>query len=202
MKKSVDEKTKNIDPTANVIELVRTSISRLDDLRKADREIIEEKVTHTREMMRLRAEHQQELDIAEARRLDSNRNVDIQAVNLAYERAVGQATVLANQLAQTTDSLRNLVSQSSFALAERITVLEKSSYVGSGKSEVADPMLRKLVEEIQSLREGNRERRGKSEGASNLWGFVVGGIGALVGLIGLIALFIRIMTNAASTVIH
>lgn len=83
---------KRIDPTQNVKELVALEMRRQDDLRDAEARRVDD-------LMELRADYDAQLRIAEAKRIDAIRAVDVNAVSVASERANQQASVLANQVA-------------------------------------------------------------------------------------------------------
>jgi hypothetical protein len=70
-------------------------------------------------------------------------------------------------------------------LIERISALEKTSYVGTGRQAVSDPMMTELVSEMQKLRASRDVGTGKSVGSTTMWGYVAAGIGILFGLVGL-----------------
>src|SRR5512140_1485982 len=106
--------TGTIDPTANVLALVEAAVKRLDDLRDAESRRLDEQA-------QLRADYSDKLAVAEAKRIDAIRAVDVNAVAIANERAAAQATVLANQLLQTSEALRGLVGTTSTALTERLS---------------------------------------------------------------------------------
>src|SRR5471030_840272 len=91
------------------------------------------------EQMELRADYGVQLSIAEAKRIDAIRAVDVNAVSVANERATQQASVLANQVAVSAETLRALVATTAIAteqkqaqlvsqLTDRIASLEKSQY--------------------------------------------------------------------------
>ena len=61
--------------------------------------------------LKLRSEHAGQLSIAEAKRIDAIRSVDITAVAIANDRAVASAVVLAAQVASSAETLRTLVAQ-------------------------------------------------------------------------------------------
>jgi signal transduction histidine kinase len=199
-----------VDPTKNVLELVGAAVQRLDDLANL-RGDYEEKLLNAEsrrigEVIELRADFQEKLSLAESRRIDAIRAVDVGAVAIASERAAQQATVLASQVAQSAETLRALVATTaqtvaaslaavSGQLTERISALEKSSYVGSGRSAVSDPMLSELVQEMRSVRENNRAAFGVKAGGASMWGYIVGGIGAILGLGSLITLIVHTITK-------
>lgn len=152
------------DPTANVIALVDAAMDRQDDLREAENKRI-------RETAELRAEYTEKLAIAEAKRIDAIRAVDVNAVAVAAERATAQATVLANQVAASADTLRALVAATAATIAkqlsdlttqltDRISALEKSQYTISGAGGVATPAIDEKFNNISKILEALGTRIG------------------------------------------
>ena len=194
-----------VDPTANVLALVEAAVKRLNDLQDAStlriedlRELDNKRLDDLRraenrridEQALLRAEYQEKLSMAESKRIDAIRAVDVAAVAVSSERATAQATVLANQVATSADALRTLVASTSTtlatqqqavvnALSERLTILERSNYEGKGRSTFADPQLEELAKEMKSLRESRSEVTGKGQGISLVWTVFLGGIAAI-----------------------
>lgn len=151
-----------IDPTANVIAKVEDAVKRLDDLRIAAEKLSNVEHGHMREIGQIRADHARDLNEAETKRIDAIRAVDVAAVAIATERAGSAANVLATQVIQTAETLRALVASTAAAsqtqatasfnqLSDRIGLLERSNYEGSGRSAVADPQLAKMVETMDKL---------------------------------------------------
>ncbi len=174
-----------IDPTANVIQLVINAVNRLDDLRKSDTKRLEDlqvsELRHISEIMKLRAEYQEKLAVAESKRIDAIRAVDVGAVAIASERASRQADVLATQISQSTEQL-----------IERVAALEKSSYVGSGKQAVADPMMVELLAEVRRLRRSRDTDTGQQEGKTAMWSYVTAAIGIIFGVSGIVIAIISL----------
>jgi hypothetical protein len=191
----------NADPSANSHNFLDKAVRRLDDLREAERQRVNEQIDAERrrvdEQLSIRSDFAQQLNLAEAKRIDAIRAVDVTAVATANEKATAQATVLANQVSQSAETLRSLVAataatqaqqltQLTNQLTDRLASLEKASYEGSGKNTVADPMMAALVLEIKSLRDANASSRGSRDGMQSLWGWIFGGLMFLVGLAGII----------------
>lgn len=177
----------NPDPTYNVMQLVLAAVTRLDDLRDADNKRIDE-------VMNLRAHFAERLETAESRRIDAIRAVDVNAVAVASERQAAAAGVLANQVAQSADALRTLVSTTAAAMAEqqrqlvsqitdRLTVVERSQYEGRGKEIVTAPQYEEVLREIRELRSARQLSAGKSEGINVVWVAVTTVLGLLIGAI-------------------
>lgn len=134
-----------IDPTVNVKDALREAVARFDALREADRRYAEAEIRRINDLMDLRGVYAEKLEVAEAKRIDAIRAVDVNAIAIANERATAQATVLANQVVATADTLRSLVSttaaaqkaqldQTTSQLSERLSSLEKLQYEGKGLS--------------------------------------------------------------------
>jgi hypothetical protein len=114
--------------------MYRIALKRLDDLRMAE-------TGRVNELMELRDEHYKELRLAEAKRLDAIRLVDVNALSVANERSVQQAAILATQVASSAEMLRLLVASTAATQAQqlsqmvdRIALLEKSQYLSKGTS--------------------------------------------------------------------
>lgn len=178
------------DPTGNVLQLVDAANRRQDDLREAESRRVNEQ-------MALRAEYDEKLRDAEAKRIDAIRAVDVNAVGVASERAAQQATVLANQVAASAETLRALVATTASANAQqlaqittqftdRLALLEKAQYEGTGKQSVADPQMAGLLLEIKALRESGFQ----ASGMKVMVGWLVAGVFLIIAVAGFgLALF-------------
>jgi hypothetical protein len=131
-----------VDPTKNVLDLVRAAIERQDNLREAESR-------HIRELASIRAEHDQQLRVAdqerdrelrasdhdrmamraayedklrvqESARIDAIRAVDVGAVTRAAEVSATQAATLATQQQASADALRGQVEQARIATADAL----------------------------------------------------------------------------------
>ena len=198
-----------VDPTRNVIALIKMvdqrqndlrelTMRRNDDLRAAetrrtdDLRRVESKRLH--EMAAVRTKFNDKLVKAEANRINAIRAVDVNAVAVASQRASDQATVLATQVVQSAEALRVLVAstaatvatsqqQLATALSSRITTLEQAGYQAQGKSTYSDPMLTEVAEGLRSLRESRASGMGKSSGFSSSWGLLLGVVTLVVALL-------------------
>lgn len=180
-----------IDPTANVLALVEAQAKSAEALRAADIRFNEMQHAYLKDIGDLRARHAEALTIAESKRIDAIRAVDVGAVATAAERAGQQATVLANQVGTSAETLRTLVASTATTMAnaaaqfqtqvtERLALLERSQYKGEGRSGIAEPQTERLALLVEKLVTAQAAGSGKTEGASNMWGYVVGGVGFLV----------------------
>lgn len=197
------------DPTANVIALQRAATQRQDDLREASERFIlaqieaAEKLNALRsentalfraaetrridDLITLRADYETRLAGAEAKRIDAIRAVDVNAVQNATERAVEQATVLAQQVDRSAETLRALVAsteqsvaasqrQSSTELSNRITALEQSQSFGQGRQTISDPALVTLADEVKKLAAAQSTSVGETTGSSNTIAYIAMGL--------------------------
>jgi len=172
------------DPSANVIALNEAAVQRLDDLRGANERLLQSEIRalraenqHLKETAGLRAEHSKEIREIESNRLNAIRQVDVLAGNTAADRALvaiqtlaitteSNANNLRNALTSTATTIAAQTANSQGAIIERIAALEKSSYEGSGKSKVADPLMAELISKMNGLVESRAGSVGRNEGLS------------------------------------
>jgi len=180
-----------IDPTFNVLQLVKAAMKRQDDLRKADRRDFKGKLKAERrrinEQLRLRAKYDRWLIKAEAGRIDAIRTVDVNYASANASKIAAQVEVSAHQVSSTAETLRTLVTTTANALAEqhrqisepllqRVAQLEKAQYEGAGKERVIDPLVNQVLLEVKALREGDKARKGQSMGLAQALGWIVAAI--------------------------
>lgn len=106
-----------LDKDCNSITLVKhlidIHISKLDEIYKSEFKRVDERITRV-------TDHQKDLSIAEAKRIDAIRSVDVAAIETANNRATEQAKVLANQVAASAETLRTLVSGTATTVAAQL----------------------------------------------------------------------------------
>jgi len=236
-----------VDPTKNVEDLVRAENRRQDDLRAALEKWIDTKITDMNTVSelrntlnkelreaatsrldseaRLRADYADKLAVAEAKRIDAIRAVDVNAVAVANQRTSEQATalqtqttasaeVLRNQVARSAEDLRALVAttaatalnnqQQQFAgissqistLSTRITTLEQAGSEGRGKATFQDPAISALTAQVAALATKQAAVASTEQGRSDIIGWIVGGVGMLIAFLGMIAAFMRLRQQA------
>lgn len=223
------------DPTKNVLDLVDAERRRQDDLRGAFEKFVQTqtqnaaiienlRAAHAREMneaeskrvdqqLALRTSYEERLSLAEAKRIDAIRAVDVNAVAVASQRASDQATVLATQVAQSAEALRGLVASTantvaqsqqvlSTTLSTRITTLEQAQYEGKGKQSFADPAFAELLAEVKSLRESRAGGSGKAEGVGTSWGVFLGAAGLLVAIGGFVFIIMSSRPSVQPQIIY
>src|SRR6185436_3061034 len=96
------------DPTYNVLQTVNAAVQRLNDLAEAEKERNREVMRLNEKVLDLHISYGEKLSLAESKRIDAIRAVDVAAVAIASERQVQQASVLANQVSASAETLRNL----------------------------------------------------------------------------------------------
>ena len=197
-----------IDPTRNVLALVKAATKRADDLREAERRYYEASLQHIRETATLhaahqaetlqtQAEHQRRLDAAESARIDSIREVDRLATATTAMQSRAETTLLAQSQATLAETLRASVSNTATTLAatlantvsdlnKRIASLEQSSYEGLGKSRVSDPALDRLTTLVEQLAAKQSQSSGMGQGANMTIVYIAMAITAVVSVGGLI----------------
>ena len=131
-----------IDPTANVLDLVRAAITRQDDLRESEsrhiRELASVRAEYDQQLraadqdrdrelrradhdrMAMRAAYEDKLRVQESARIDAIRAVDVGAVTRAAEVSATQAATLATQQQASADALRGQVEQARIATADAL----------------------------------------------------------------------------------
>ena len=126
-----------IDPTKNVLDLVRAAIQRQDDLREMSaahaREMQSAETRRMDEKAELRAEHGKELRQIETARLDAIRAVDVNAVQRAAEVQATQAGALAAQVATTADAFRASLAAALAPIQASIEDLRRAQYEAQGQ---------------------------------------------------------------------
>lgn len=115
-----------IDPTRNVLDLVRMSNQRQDDLR-----IMEAR--HIREIIEIRNTHDIELRVAEARRIDAIRLVDQASVTRAAEVASEAVMTLAAQVPVTADAVRATLAAALHPIISDVQELRRVQYEQQGQ---------------------------------------------------------------------
>ena len=140
-----------IDPTANVIALVTAGMQRQDDLREME-------ARHFRELLTQETKHAEDLRLAEAKRIDAIRSVDVAAVAQASQQASQVATTLASQVATSAETLRTQVQ----AAAQAATVALAAALEPIQK-DIAD--LRRVQYEQQGQRAGAVDQRSDARNA-------------------------------------
>jgi hypothetical protein len=196
-----------IDPTKNVLDLVKAAVERIDDMAALRGELHAAEIGHQDEMSKLRAvheatvgkmreEYQEKISHAEAGRLDSIRQVDREEVAKTAVAANQAITVLAKQTTDLATTLDKKVTDTATAAEQRnsavntdfnkrIAALELSSSEGKGKQGVFDPQMEKLTTLVEVLARNQATGTGKQEGVSMVGALIMGGVALIGGLLGI-----------------
>jgi len=191
-----------VDPTANVVALNEASVKRMDDLMSAESRRVSEHLAwqekflalqadHLRDAEEIRAHYHDQLAAAESKRIDAIRAVDVNNVAVASERASAQATVLANQFTQTSESLRTLIGQTAASLMDRLSKVEQAQYEGKGRQAFTDPRIEELMSRVEGLSVMGATGAGKGQGMNALWAYIVAGVSILFGFGGLVMALLK-----------
>lgn len=197
-----------VDPTENVKDLSEAANKRQDDLRNGLENLVKLQVAHIRDMLNLqianakelailRAEHAKEISDKESDRINAIRAVDVAAVSTAAQKAADQATVLANQLVTTAETLRSLVAttaaqqaetlqQTVSGLSSRLASLEQLGAQSRGEKSLSDPALVQLLAKVDSLGATRSEKTGATDNTKTIWSIgiaVVGAVGVLIAVL-------------------
>jgi hypothetical protein len=178
------------DPTKNVRSLSKADVRRQDDLRKAQNRLIRTEIKHLCELLVLHAAHSREMREQNNERLAALRLVDIStrnedrktaddAIRRLAEQTESLRQTLSKQVADTAETLSKAKAESDKATEVRISSLEKTSYTGAGEKAIADPAIAQLVAEVRSLAQSRAGDTGRSVGANQLWGYIVGVLGLI-----------------------
>jgi hypothetical protein len=121
-----------VDPTANVLNLVREAITRQDDLRDRDAE-------HAREMREMVGRYEDKLRTAESARIDAIREVDVRNQQIAGTNADTRANTLAGQVATTAEAFRVAMAAELSPIKASIEDLRRAQYETQGqKSQIVE----------------------------------------------------------------
>jgi hypothetical protein len=186
------------DPTPNVLDLVRAETKRQDDLRDADRRLMDERYAHVNEMALLRAAASRDSREQEAARIDAIRAVDVGAVQRAAEVQLAQASTLAAQVVTSAETLRAAAGVAAQAQADLVTksLLPLQQQVADILTAIAD--LRRVQYEQAGQRAQVVETRdvktGNQTSLGTIAGIVVGGLALLMSLISTAVLVISQVT--------
>jgi hypothetical protein len=134
------------------------STKRLDDK-------IDAVALRLQEQMSLRADYAIQLSVAETKRIDAIRAVDVQAVAVANERASAQALVLAAQVSSSAETLRTLVAATAQTVAQQLLA------VSAG-----------INDRISALEKSSYEGVGKSSGGKDTWGYIIAAVAILIAI--------------------
>lgn len=191
-----------VDPSENVKSLNEANSKRQDDLRGGSERLTQSQLDsqekmnamrsdHVKELMSLRADYDSRLLVAEAKRIDAIRAVDVAAVAVDRVRVTDQALVLATQVSQSAEALRSLVANTATTqaasqqqvvntLSARLTTLEQAGYQQAGQQKFQDPAFVSLLSKVEALSSARSTQEGNSKGQGDLIGWIFGGVALLI----------------------
>lgn len=195
------------DPSANVLALVKAAIRRQDDLRFYSERLSDARLagmealaalqaSHFRDVTMIHSQHDREIHHAESERLNSIREIDVNARVTEAARNLSAIQTLAASQARDTETLRATVASTAEALArqtqqqvgaiiDRIAQLEKASYTGMGKEAVVDPQMERLANLVEGLAHAQSTGAGKGVGLNAAWVYLGGAVALVGGLLGI-----------------
>jgi hypothetical protein len=201
-----------VDPTENVKALAAAGFGRQDDLRELTVRLIDARtaliketadlkyqhavdlIKAQQEEIRLRAELGDKLSTKETDRINAIRLVDVQAVQVATERATAAATSLASQVVQSAEVLRTQqarqaedfrasLATATAEISKRLTTVEQGQSEGRGKQQFQDPAISALVIEVQKLSQQRAATSGTDTGRIDMFGWILAAITALIAVL-------------------
>jgi uncharacterized iron-regulated membrane protein len=183
-----------IDPTENVIALTKAEAHRQDDLRKAERRYFMAQLRHVEKVGKYRTQHQAKMDAAESARIDSIRQIDMQATAATNAQQLTAIQTLAASTTASAEALRTAVANTATTIAtqlsstvaefnKRLAALEQLSSERLGQQKVADPQMERLALMVEQLARSRAADTGKTAGLSAAWVGLLGVVSLIVGLI-------------------
>lgn len=163
------KKKKIIDPTKNVTAVLEAAVKRIDDLRNINRELVDSKVDHLKEMADIRAEYDSRLREAESKRIDAIRAVDVAAVASTARDAAIVASTLAGQVSTSADTLRSQVELTKTAAAAALATA-----------------LQPIQRDVSELRDNQFKLAGLKQGSSESTESRRASVGQMIALVALI----------------
>lgn len=156
-----------IDPTKNVLDLVGSAISRIDDLRESETRRLDDRIAgvvvkidtlekHLSEILELRRDHFNQLAAKEYERLNSIRQVDITNQGAAANAALAAIQALASTTTSNADNIRNALTTTATQMAKQTTDL--AAAIATQSAATADAM----TVRIAALEKGAAEGSGKA----------------------------------------
>lgn len=180
-----------VDPTKNVLDLVEAAVKRIDDLRDAERMLIQAERRHTRELVDMHAKHTQRMQAKETERIDAIRRVDAEVASRAQAVQAAQAATLAGQVAAAAEAMRTSQAAATQASQEALTRvvtplqaaiddLRRAQYEQQGKTS-----------QVIETRDVKSDQRGGSNLAVAVAAGIVGTLSLLIAAGALITVIVR-----------
>ena len=166
------------DPTKNVMDLVNASIKRIDDINIIQKKALEDLLTIQLKLMNdkidMLSHVREQIAAAEKARLDAIRQTDIDSAKEERVRQTNQAQILAAQVTQSADVLRNLVATTADATSksnsERMNDIAKRLLDNTAE-------LSKRITDLERIQSATMGAQG---GTKDLWIWIFAGMMVLV----------------------
>lgn len=169
------KKPQKIDPTKNVLQLVKAAVKRLNDLRYVDGKANKAARKCIIDVTQLNAKHNKSLIKREAKYVAAVRLIDTQAAKSESERAqraidalatitASNATAVQKALTDTAITISKQTADTFLQVTDRLAALEKTSNLAAGQSAVSDPALITLATDVRALIAGGNVGVGRTEG--------------------------------------
>jgi hypothetical protein len=192
-----------VDPTKNVLDLVKAESKYQDAMRDATEKLANAKMDAEQrridDLAALRLTYDQR--IAEDLRVNVKTTSDQLAGQLVKETGSLSAQITAlttsftAQLTTLTSAVDRQVSALTSAITPRIADLERFRWEQGGKTSERDPAVTQALNDmskaINKLQETGNVTTGHSKGLSDIWGFIVGAAVAGAAIAGVVAAFIH-----------
>jgi len=162
------------DPSPNTLRIIDTTVSGLTALFASEMRRVDDRFA-------LFSDYIREMRVAEAKRLDSAREVDATAVKVANDRANVTAAALATQVSNFNDAQRALVNATADAVAKNL--LQVSGQIEASAQEAQRQQQLKndaFMASLALLQKAQSENQGKSSLSTPLLMMISG---AVVGIV-------------------
>lgn len=188
---NTDCSTNKIDPTKNVIELVNSSITRLDDLRNTETKRIDEKFKD------YDVKYQIQFTAAEkAIGIASTAQEKLVAQALeGTKEAISKADVATDKrfelLSEKIDAVSKVLSQNTGAQGIYVTHTDLSNSFDKFRMDI-ESVLKPLISKVEALTTYQNTSTGKGAGLNMGWVYLLGGLTALGTIVALVLNAIRL----------
>lgn len=154
------------------------------------KEFLKAEIRRIDEALANHAKYTTEMSKAETDRLNDIRSVSDMAIKVAYDASLEQAALLAKNVETVASTLRDLVQTTAAASAvssaqtitpinTRLDKLEAKQYESQGKESISNPAMAEFMTEMRNMQVNFRDALSKTKGASMLWAYLLGGLGAI-----------------------
>jgi len=192
-----------VDPTKNVLDLVRAESKYQDAMRDAGNDLAEKLRLAEKERINDLAalRHSYDTRIAENLRVEVKTTSEQLAAQLVKEtgslsQQIGALTTsFTNQITTLTASFTNQIGALTNALTPRIADLERFRWEQGGKTSVTDPAVSLAISELSKaiieLKSAGSQTTGRTTGHSEVFAWIVAGVTVLAAIVATAAYFAK-----------